>query len=216
MYWQEDTDETGFVVPDNVIDLAFSITCQALPVDHAQALYTAVAGVLSWLADEAGAGIHTIHGADSGNGWERPEDVLLLSRRTKLVLRLPKARVEAARALTGQCIDVAGHAMEIGEAQPRQLSKSGTLYARYVSIEAPGDEEVFLHTCVAELREQGIRAKKFLCGKTTTLHTDAGPLETRSLMVADLSLEDSVRLQEHGVGAHRHLGCGLFIASKAV
>lgn len=216
MYWREDTDETRFTVPDDVVDLAFSIACRALPVDHAQALYTALAGVLPWLSDEAGAGIHTIHGADSGNGWERPEDVLMLSRRTKLVLRLPKARVEAARALSGQSINVAGHAMAIGEAQPRLLSKSGTLYARYVSIEAPGDEEVFLHTCVAELREQGIRAKKFLCGKTTTLHTDAGPLETRSLMVADLSLEDSVRLQEHGVGAHRHLGCGLFIASKAV
>jgi CRISPR-associated protein Cas6 len=216
MYWQEETEVGQFVVPDDIIDLVFAITCRTLPVDHAQALYRAVTGALPWLADEPDAGIHAIHGADSGNGWERPDDLLLLSRRTKLVLRLPKARADAARALSGQRLDVAGHTMDVGEASPRLLSKTTTLYARYVSFGGPQREDAFLRECFARLRESGVSARKILCGKTNTLHTDDGPLETRSLMVAELSLEDSVRLQERGIGEHRRMGCGLFIAHKSV
>lgn len=216
MYWQEELEAGAFVVPDDVIDLAFAITCRALPVDHAQALYTAVAAVLPWLADEPEAGIHSIHGADSGNGWERPEDVLLLSRRTRLMLRLPKERAEEAQALSGHVLDVAGHEMTVGAAKSRRLCKTTTLYARYLSFADTRSEADFLAACAAVLRERGIKAKKILCGKTRTLHTDDGPLETRSLMLADLSLEDSVRLQERGIGTHRRIGCGLFIAHKSV
>ncbi len=44
------------------------------------------------------------------------------------------------------------------------------------------------------------------------------PIITRSLLVADLALEDAVRLQETGIGPHEYkkLGCGLFIAHKTV
>lgn len=216
MYWQEEVEAGQYAVPDDVIDLAFAITCRALPVDHAQALCDAVSAVLPWLADEPEAGIHAIHGVESGNGWERPDDMLMLSRRTRLVLRLPKTRAEAARALSGQVLDVGGHAMEVGEAKPRLLSKTTTLYARYVSFGNTCTEEAFLAACATALRERDIRAKKLLCGKTRMLNTEDGPLETRSLMVADLSLGDSVRLQECGIGGYRRMGCGLFIAHKSV
>jgi hypothetical protein len=43
-------------------------------------------------------------------------------------------------------------------------------------------------------------------------------LLTRSLLVADLSFDDAVTLQQRGVGekAYKKLGCGLFIAHKTV
>ena len=73
----------------DVLDAVFAIECRSLPVDHAYALSTAIQAALPWFAQEPQAGLHTVHGAASGAGWQRPEGEhaqLQLSRRTKLVL----------------------------------------------------------------------------------------------------------------------------------
>lgn len=220
MYWQDDSqDEEGFVVPDNVVDLAFSISCKTLPVDHAWALSRAVVEVLPWLEQESGAGLHLIHVAESGNGWERPEEgdaLLYLSRRTKLTLRVPRHRLSEALQLSGKRLDVDGHPLEIGDAKSRLLSTSTTLYARHLVLGEGESEEQFLAKAIEELRRRGLRFKKVLCGKSHDVTTPEGLLRTVSLMVSDLQLDDAVRLQEEGLGAHQHMGCGLFIPHKSV
>lgn len=223
MFWQEEeNDVERFVVPENVVDVLFSISCNTLPVDHAHALSTAVKEALPWFEEEEQAGLHLIHVAESGNGWERPQggdEVLYLSRRTKLSLRVPQHRLEDAKALSGQRLDVAGNEMEVGKSMVRLLSTSTTQYARYVAVSEQGQgEDEFIAELVKELRASGLRFKKVLCGKESTFNTPEGPMVTRSLMVADLPIEDAVRLQEIGVGPHQHkkMGFGLFIAHKAV
>lgn len=223
MFWQEeDNDVERFVVPENVVDILFSIDCKTLPVDHAHALSSAVKKALPWFDQEEQAGLHLIHVAESGNGWERPQgedEVLYLSRRTKLTLRVPQHRLEDAKGLTGQKLDVAGNELEVGKSTVRLLSISTTQYARYVAVTEQGQsEDAFIGELVNELRAAGLSFKKVLCGKETTFDTPDGPMVTRSLMVADLPIEDAVRLQEIGVGPHEHkkMGFGLFIAHKAV
>ena len=97
MYWQEDPTERPFEVPDDILDVLFAIDCKRLPVDHAHALAAALRGVAPWLKTEPGAAIHNIHVAGSQNGWERPasggDQHLMPSRRTKLVIRIPKGRL---------------------------------------------------------------------------------------------------------------------------
>jgi CRISPR-associated protein Cas6 len=224
MFWQEENDDdvTRFVVPEDVVDIQFSLTCKSLPVDHAHALSTAIKGALPWFSEEEQAGLHLIHVAESGNGWERPQgedEMLYLSRRTKLTLRVPQHRVKDCQALSGQTLSVAGNEMAVGKSSVRLLSISTTLYARYVAVgdESQGEDE-FLAGVVQELKQAGLRFKKVLCGKENSFATPDGPMVTRSLMVADLSFEDAVRLQEIGVGPHENkkIGCGLFIAHKAV
>jgi len=41
-------------------------------------------------------------------------------------------------------------------------------------------------------------------------------MHTRSLMLADLTVEEAVKLQQQGLGADRKLGCGLFIPHKGI
>lgn len=219
MYWQEETDEEQYVVPDEVVDLIFKIKCSSLPVDHAWGLSEAIHQQLPWFAEEPLAGLHLIHGADSGNGWERPSDggeVLYLSRRTPLILRLPKARVEDAGSLSGQTLDIAGNPLEIGPGHTRLLGMTTTLYSRHVISLAGQDEDSFLQQAVASLRAMDLRFKKVLSGKVTSFTTPEGPLETRSLMVAGLSLDDAVTLQQTGVGPLRSRGFGLFVPHKTV
>ncbi len=218
MYWQEETDREHYTVPEDVVDLLFAIACPTLPVDHAWALSAQIRERLPWFADEARAGLHLIHGADSGNGWARPEgadDLLHLSRRTRLTLRIPRARIDETSRLCGEELDVAGHRMKIGAAKVRRLSLTNILYARYVAAPEERGEDAFIEWAVAELKGRGLRFKKILCGRETEIGTPDGPLKTRSLMVGNLPVEDAVLIQEEGIGVHRALGCGLFIPQKS-
>jgi CRISPR-associated protein Cas6 len=220
MYWNDDKQvEQGYVVPDDVVDIAYSIHCRALPVDHAHALHQALRRVLPWLDDEEFAGIHTIHVAESGNGWIRPEhanDLLYLSRRTKLVLRVPQHRVGDAGTLSGQSLDVAGHPLEVGQSTVRPLSRLTTIFSRYIVADDSDDENRFMQSALQQLKALEIKPKKMLCGLGKVIATPDGSLHTRSLMLADMEVEDSVKLQQHGLGPWRQLGCGLFIPHKDI
>ncbi len=224
MFWQDEdeNDITRFVVPENVLDLHFSIRCKTLPVDHAWALSTAIQKALPWFVEEELAALHLIYVADSGNGWERPHgagDTLYPSRRTKLVLRLPAERIDDALALSGQTLQVGESEIEVGEGKAQPLSATNTLYSRYVAItEVDQTEEAFIAQQVAELKTAGLRFKKVVCGKENSFVLPDGELLTRSVLIADLPLADAVRLQEIGLGPHhlKMLGCGLFIPHKTV
>ncbi|OQX31639.1 MAG: type I-MYXAN CRISPR-associated protein Cas6/Cmx6 [Candidatus Sedimenticola endophacoides] len=218
MYWTEESEEEAYQVPDDVLDMTFSIRCDTLPVDHAWALSRAIRAVLPWFGEEPRCGLHIIHVADSGNGWERPQgasDLLYPSRRTKLVLRLPAARIDDARALCGEILDVDGNPLRVLSAKTRLLALTPILYSRYVASETGWSEDEFMHYAVGELKRLRLRFKKVLCGKDCTLTTPDGALPTRSLMVANMPFEDAVTLQEEGIGRHYALGCGLFIPQKS-
>jgi CRISPR-associated protein Cas6 len=163
MYWQDEKEEESVPIPEDVVDLTFRIRCASLPVDHAYALYEALAPLIPWLAHETGAGIHPIHVAESAHGWMRPEkpnDLLHLAHRTRLVLRLPATRLEDARNLTGHTVMVAGHELRIYKADVRPLSAGTSLFARRVVIREDEEEQEFVHRMYAELQETGIYAKK--------------------------------------------------------
>jgi len=219
MHWEESTPAEEPVVPDTVVDAVFGISCRTLPVDHAYALSQAIQRALPWFASEAGAGLHIIHVAGSGNGWQRPVDptaLLHLSRRTKLALRIPKQRIAAANALIGQTLDVDGYTLHVDEITLRPLSRITTLFSRYVLITTVDDEEGFLEAAAGQLGTLGIRPRKMLCGLTTPIATPARTLQARSLMIAGLSPGESVLLQQQGLGSERKLGCGLFLPHKDI
>ena len=221
MYWNDDKDKVpGFVIPDDVVDLAYKIGCPTIPLDHAHSLSSALLQALPWLSEEEYAGIHLIHGAASGNGWFRPEDteneLLHLSRRTRMRLRIPKHRLPEAQALSGETLDIEGHPLEIGKSDVFQLSSLPTLFSRYVITREELDESEFLEEVAEQLMALDIPCRKMLGGITHTMNFADGPVFTRSLMVADLEPEQSVRLQQVGIGAGRTRGCGLFLPHKGI
>jgi CRISPR-associated protein Cas6 len=221
MFWNDEGQKKPeFTIPDDVIDLAFRIGCPTLPLDHAHALSSQLLKILPWLEDEACAGVHLIHGAASGNGWYRPEgaadEMLHLSRRTRMRLRIPRHRLEDARRLTGQTLDIGGHALEVGKSEVFLLSSLSTLFSRYVMTGEDVDENTFLEEAARELQAAGIPCRKLLGGISHTMQFPDGPVHTRSLMVAELEPEHSVRLQQVGLGAGRSIGCGLFLPHKGI
>lgn len=222
VFWSEDNDaKKEFTIPDDVVDIAFKLECRTLPLDHAQALADAVQSALPWFADEDRSGLHLIHVAESGNGWYRPEDpeneVLCLSKRTRMTLRVPKHRIDDAHNLSGQTLDISGHELTVRDGTIRPLSALPTLFARYVLAEEDQDEHAFLSAMATILRdEMAIPVKKLMAGKQHRMRMAAGTVFTRSLMVADLAPEDAVKLQQEGIGSGRKFGCGLFLPQKGI
>lgn len=221
MLWQEDKKTEPFVVPDTVTDLSFKIDCKMVPLDHAQELSNAVMEILPWIADEPLAGLHMIHGASTGNGWLRPEDdtsdgCIYLSRRSRMQIRLPKHRHEDAKALIGKTISLGNHDLTFGEYQIKMLSPLSTLFSRYIILRENETEEQFVGRVSEELKGMGITLRKALCGIGNKFNLAEGPVNTMSIMVADLDPEDAVTLQQKGIGEDQKLGFGLFIPHKGI
>ena len=224
MYWEEGKDENSpYVVPDDVVDIIYNIKCRALPLDHAHSFSQAVIARLGWMLEEANTGIHLIHGAESGNGWMRPDDaenqLLHLSHRARMTLRVPKHRIESAQQLTGVTLDIEGHALEVGKAKIKLFSTLPTQFSRYVIVPEAidsQDEAAFLEYTAQQLKSLDIKIRKMLCGRTHSFRVPDGAVSTRSIMLADLDVEEAVALQQNGVGDRQTMGCGLFIPHKGV
>jgi len=219
--WLEETAEKDYVVPDDIVDLAYSIDCRSVPLEHGYTLSEAILEILPWLTDEEFASIHQIHGAESGNGWMRPDntenEVLYLSRRTRMVIRVPKHRIEDARQLTGAVLDVDGHTLEVGEATIRKLVALSTVFSRYIVCDEIKTEAEFEDEVISSLLQNAdVRVRKMLCGRTHTISLPGNKLFTRSIMLADLAPAEAVRLQQQGLGEYRKLGCGIFLPHKGI
>jgi CRISPR-associated protein Cas6 len=216
------TAPTGFAVPDDIVDLLFGIDCKCVsrsitPTCSPSALRHA----LPWIAEEPGVAVHAVHVAGSQNGWERPEhgtdSYLAVSRRTKLTLRVPDTESGAIARPSRDPLDLGGETLVVGAGKTKPLSTETTLFSRYVALDLADPRRrrgCFLDAAARALAEMDIRVRKAVCGRTNRLATPDGPLLTRSLMLAGLTPDESIRLQQQGLGLHPLLGCGIFIPHK--
>lgn len=221
MLWEEDKKDQPFVVPDDVADLVFRINCKQIALDHAHALSQALMAELPWLEEEEKAGVHLIHGASTGNGWQRPEakdgtGFIYLSKRSRMHLRMPKERYEDIKSLIGKTINVGGDELTIGEYQIKPLTSLGTLFSRYIVLQDNEAEDQFIQRVSEEMKTMGIHLKKALCGTGEEFILPEGKIRTASLMVADLDPDEAVILQQQGIGIGRKMGFGLFIPHKGI
>lgn len=216
LYWHESVDQEQTLRSDTVVDVAFRIECTQLPSDHAYLLSKAVESLLPWFAEDESAGIHSIHGAESGNGWQRPDGVIHLSRRVRLILRIPRTRLESCGGLTGETLKIADARVKLGSIKLRELGPASTLFARNLISAVEENEEVFLDRVNEQLTAMQVAAPKRLPGRMNEIKTPGGAVYARSLLLADLEAADSIRIQEYGLGKSRSLGCGLFIPHKSI
>ncbi len=218
MYWQEDDQKNDITTSEKVVDLSYKIDCKQIPTRHAWELSQALYQALPWIEDELEVGVHQIHGATSGNGWERPPDgeLIHLSKRTRMHLRVPTERIDDAKLLVDKELDVAGHTIRVGKMTSKSVDPFSTIFARYIVMQKGMSEDDFLQWVVGALTERNIQARKLLCGMRHEFEANGELIETRSLMIADLDKFSSVKLQEAGIGLHRHMGCGIFVAHKGI
>ncbi|MFK5985096.1 MAG: type I-MYXAN CRISPR-associated protein Cas6/Cmx6 [Pseudomonadota bacterium] len=221
MYWSDETRIEEKNVSAKILDLSIHISCKKLPSDHIYHLATALVEILPWLQDDPRIAIQQIYLPASGNGWQRAEkninDLVYLSKRTRLKIRLPMDYIQQLQHLIGKEISVAGFLIQFGSIKEVKINASEILISRFVYFpETENDEEKFLTLAYQQLKQKNIVVKKMLCGKTTHLNFNGKEFLTRSLMLADLTNDDSLALQEQGIGNYYLYGCGVFIPQKGI
>ncbi|MEJ8836557.1 type I-MYXAN CRISPR-associated protein Cas6/Cmx6 [Ramlibacter sp. AN1133] len=189
----------------DMIELAFALEGRVVPRDYRLRLCEALQRVLPWLADTAGAGVHRLKLVVGGDGE------LLVSPRTRLVLRLPRARAEAALALTGAELQLGEYRLCAAQSRARELLAYGTLYAPLV-VTGDADETSVDARLRKELAALDVAAPP-ICGRWQSL--EGGLLAGCSVMLAGLAREQSLRVLQAGLGPHRLLGCGLFVPHRS-
>ncbi|MDD2880220.1 MAG: type I-MYXAN CRISPR-associated protein Cas6/Cmx6 [Rhodoferax sp.] len=189
------------------VDVVFPVDGNSLARDHAQALQEALCRQWPWLESEVQTGIHTIKLVPGTQAQA------MLSRRTKLLLRVPTHRTPELLASAGVDLVVTDQPMRLGTPHTRELFPHATLYAYNVAA-TNADEVAFMADVTRELAELGIGGER-VCGKRQQLTLNGGVLNTFSLMLHALAPEHSLRVQCLGLGPHRLLGCGIFIPHKS-
>ena len=189
----------------SMVDVGFALDGASLPREHRCALADALESSLPWLIGLPGAGMHRLNFSAS----DGPD--LLLARRTRLRLRVPRERANDAATLAGRVLQVGGRRLRVTAAQPRELLPHNTLYAHAVAADTQ-DEGEFLIAVQAELERLGVQARP-ICGRHQVWEGDQ--VQGFSLMLDGLTIENSLRILESGLGPQRRLGCGLFVAHRS-
>lgn len=189
----------------SMVDVGFALDGGTLPRDYRCALADAIERSLPWLAGLPGAGMHRLN-FSAGDGPD-----LLLSRRTLLRLRVPRERAGDAAALAGSDLLVGSRRLHVDSPRERELLPHGTLYAHIVAAE-DSDEGAFLNAMQAELALLDVACRP-ICGRRQIW--EGGLVQGFSLMLDGLTIEDSLRVLESGLGAQRRLGCGMFVAHRS-
>lgn len=193
--------------PQAVVDLAFELGGESVARDHSAALLRALERALPWLGADEETAVSPIRAAPLTGGR------LALNRRSRLMLRLPQARVEAALALCGARLDLDGDAVTPGRAMTRALIAHPTIYARRV-VTGDEDEIAFMASAGRELAALGVRGD-FICGSRSSVRGPAGELMGFGVMLTGLRPAESLRAQIAGLGRNRKLGCGIFVPHRA-
>lgn len=198
--------ETPGIEDQDMIDIIFDLDGSSVSEDYAFSLWSEVVRCLPWLKTEESAGILPLRGSASG-------ETTLLSRRTKLVLRVPLLRAAQAGKLSGQKLQVDKSVLSVGKGRERPLQAATTLHA--YMVESNLGEVEFLADMKAKLQAMNINCN-LICDKHRTIKGRKQTLNGFGLVLHDLKPQASLQVQRTGLGGARHFGCGIFVPFKAI
>ena len=195
---------------DNLlIDIFFGVRGSRVSADHGYALYGALARVLetpenSWFHQLDQVGLHLLRGAYDRRGR------LLLGPRARFGLRLPAALIPKVLSLAGKRLMIGGDALRIGVPHVQALRPAPVLAARLVTTRNGQDERRFDLEIARQLSGLGVTVSA-IRGRRRVVRIKDKTVVGYGVRVAGLNAAESLRLQEHGLGGRRKMGCGVFV-----
>jgi len=187
-----------------VVDLAFRLTGSKVPVDHGYALYSAISGLIPEIHDAKNIGVHPIRGTYSGNGE------LMLRDSSRLVVRMESEQIGQFLKLAGKKLEIDSYSFRVGVPEVRVLLPRAALYSRLVTIKGFMEPAEFLEAAKRQLEKIEVQAELQI-GERRTFRIKDKQVVGFELAATGLDAEDSIRLQENGLGGRRHMGCGVFV-----
>jgi CRISPR-associated protein Cas6 len=192
------------------VDLSFPIIGETLPADHGYGLYAALTHWKEAIHHLEGLSIQTIAGIPDKQGK------IFLSDGSRLRIRLPYDKVPLVYDLAGKSLTIGSHSIQLGIPQIYLLQPTSRLKSRIVVIKGYQEPEPFLEAVLRQLEDLEIQG-------TVIPVNEQGEAERKTIKIKrftvvgftvgvfDLSDEDSIKLQIHGLGGKRRMGCGVFV-----
>ena len=190
----------------HTLEVAFSLRGERIPVDHGYALFAALSRLPvegPWLHASEAIGIHLIRGQYVGDG------LLRLTEHSRLVVRLAAGELPSLLPIAGKTLELDGQRIGIGVPQTSLLRPASALYAHLVTTRNGQDEARFDTEIRHQLDALGI-AGQATRGKRRVFRVKDKRVVAHSVLVSELTAEESIRLQEAGIGGRRKMGCGMF------
>ena len=197
----------------HVVDLFFHVQGKEVPVDHGYTLYSAISRILEsgeenkWLHNADNVGLLPIRGHYAGQGK------LMLDQEARFGLRLPVNLIPKVLRLAGKRLDVDGEALRVGVSTTSALIPAPVLYAHIVTTKNGEDESRFDAEVQRQLDALNIKGKPARGPRRIVTIKDK-KVVGHSLLVSELTAEESICLQEQGLGGRRKMGCGVFVVWK--
>lgn len=196
------------------VDLSFPVQGKTLPADHGYGLYAAFVNLIPEIRLEPDIRILTIPGFGDRQGR------ILLTEQSYLRIRIPVSKIPLVYQIAGKRINIGKHEIGIGIPTVYTLCPARILRARIVTIKGKDytQPEPFITAVERQLKKLNISGKASvpvdLDGKhyRKTIKIQRFTVVGFTTEVSDLSDEDSIKLQQHGVGGKAHMGCGYFLA----
>lgn len=192
-----------------IVDLFFRVVGKQIMVDHGYALYAAISRALEsdsdrWLHSADDIGLIPIRGRYLGQGK------LALGRNARFGLRLPAERISRVLPLAGKRLGVNGETLAVGTTTTSTLIPATALYAHLVTTKNGEDEARFDDEIRRQLQALDIKATPQRGPRRIVTIKDK-KVVGYSLLVTGLTADESIRLQEQGLGGRRKMGCGVFL-----
>ncbi|MDE0219875.1 MAG: type I-MYXAN CRISPR-associated protein Cas6/Cmx6 [Spirochaetaceae bacterium] len=203
------------------LDVLFRVIGAEVPADHGYALFGAISRILEregdgWMHGNTSVGLHTIRGSPGVPGR------YLLGERARFGLRLPAELVPRVLMLAGKSIELDGCRLRIGVPQTRALLPATTLHCRIATTRnghAPArfDAEIARQAAALDLHGRILRVPlRAPDGAARDPSRRVVRIRDKrvigyALLATELTAHESIRLQEHGLGGRRRMGCGVFV-----
>ncbi len=188
---------------NKMIDLRFQALGNILHVDHGFALYSAVSKILPIFHSVNNTGMSLVRGRYIGDG------LLSIAPMSSLVFRLPVAQMHDFINLAGKLLNIGGHSLQIGTPSSHALVPAATLYAHLVTTKNGHDQARFESETARQLEQLACRGR-MIVGRRRTFKVHGRQVVGYSVLVSELTAEESIILQEKGLGGRRKMGCGFF------
>ncbi len=197
--------------PNPYVDLKFPITGHTIPFNHGYPLYGAISHQFPVIHNLETLSIHPITG--------KPEfpHLLHLTEDSYLCLRLPINQVPLIYRLAGKTLTLNQHKIRLGLPESQFITPNHYLYSRLVVIRGFDDPQPFLEAAQRQLNQRNITANLSLITRPQgepirrIIKVKKRTLVGYGVKISDLNEQDSISLQEQGIGGKHKMGCGVFL-----
>jgi CRISPR-associated protein Cas6 len=202
------------------IEVKFKAIGKQIPADHGYLLYSALSRFdkkIHEMKDLAIAGI---------SGMPDSSRNLHLNNASKLRIRLDHSDLPNVIKLAGKELQIGSEKIRLGLPVVGMLKPHRHLYSRLVTIKKFQEADEFLEAMVRQLKNQDLQIQQMpmlfqrKSDETSTNIRKTLRIKDKEIvgfpvLITNLNPDESLRLQQVGLGGRRKMGCGTFVGVRA-